>query len=321
MRMDLELRHLRILCTVADAGSISRAAAILGFTQQTVSAQLQRIERHFGQPLFERFAAGVEPTRYGAEVLVQAQDILARARTIGTQRTEHADSMPQALRLAATNTPILSGMVARIRTRLPDTAITVSSVYSSAEIVDLLEHGELDAAIGVDYPGMELQHSDAIAHRGIVTEPTFVALPSDHRLAHRTEVDLADLAEEAWFLTPDDGAGWPGVFYTACRAAGFTLAAQHDFLGDRHQLQVMIADGLGVSPVQATTQPMRGVVVKPLSGTPLWCRYLLAWRTAGLSGATAETVFNAALAAYRDLIASAPHAQAWVSRAYRPGRS
>lgn len=68
----------------------------------------------------------------------------------------------------------------------------------------------LDAAIAVDYPGMELRHSDAVAYRGIVTEPTFVALAAGHRLRHRTEVALADLAEEPWFVTPDDGAGWPG---------------------------------------------------------------------------------------------------------------
>lgn len=319
--MDMELRHLRLLCTIADAGSISRAATLLGYTQQTVSGQLQRIERHFGKPLFERVAAGVRPTEYGTEVLTEAQDILARVKTMGSHRTGPEVSPLTSLRLAATNTPILAGMVARIRTRLPDTTVTVSSVYSSSEIVAMLEHDELDAAVGVDYPGMELQHAATIAHRGIVTEPTFVALPSGHRLAHRTEVELADLADEAWFLTPDDGAGWPGVFYTACRAAGFAPAAQHDFLGDQYQLQEMIADGLGVSVVQATTRPIRDVVVKPLAGTPLWCRYVLAWRTAGLPGSTAETVFDAATAAYGDLIATAPHAQAWVSRVYRAGRA
>ena len=318
--MDMELRHLRLLCTIADVESISRAASLLGYTQQTVSGQLQRIERHFGQPLFERVAHGVRPTEYGGEVVSEARVILARVKSLGSHRAGHTQSPLGALRLAATNTPILAGTVARIRTRLPDTAVTVSSVYSSSQIVAMLERDELDAAICVDYPGMELQHADTIAHRGIVTEPTFVALPSDHRLAHCPEVKLADLADEAWFLTPDDGAGWPGVFYTACRAAGFTPAAQHDFLGDRHQLQEMIAGGLGVSVVQATTRPGRDVVVKPLAGAPLWCRYVLAWRTASLLGSAADAIFDAAVAAYGELIARAPHAQAWVSRVYRAGR-
>lgn len=319
--MDLELRHLRLLCTIADLGSISRAAAVLHYSQQSVSAQLQRVERHLGRPVFERAASGVAPTPFGARVVSDAKDILARVDALGDERPA-ADGRPlPVLRLAATNTPILPGLLARLRTRLPDVAVTVSSVYASSQIVDLLEHGALDAALGVDYPGMELRHSDALAHRGIVTEPSFVALPAGHRLGHRSEVVLADLAAEAWFLTPNDGAGWPGVFYAACRAAGFEPATVHEFLGDGRQLQDMIAGGLGVSVVQATTRPAPGVLVKPLTGTPLWCRYLLVWRREGLPEPFAETLFDVASAAYGDLIASSPHAQEWVARVFRPGRA
>lgn len=319
--MDLELRHLRMLCLIADAGSISRAATILGHSQQTVSAQLLRIERHLGRLLFERAATGVEPTEYGADILDQAGEILARMEVLGHRRTEDADRHSPVVRLAATNTPILPGMVGRIRNRIPGLAVTVSSVYASSEIVELLERKKVDVALAVDYPGMELQHSDAVAHRGIVTEPAFVALPAGHRLGRRVEVSLGDLADEAWFLTPDDGAGWPGVFYAACSAAGFAPTAVHEFLGDQLQLQHMIAEGLGVSAVQATTRPIPSVIVKPLMGTPLWCRYLLVWRRDGLPGHIAEKMFAAASSAYSDLIASSPHAKAWVSRVYRPARS
>src|SRR4051812_40622963 len=116
--MDMELRHLRLPGTIADAGGISRAAALLGYTQQTGSGQLQRIERHFGQPLFERVAVGVRPTEYGVEVLSEAQVILARVKSIGSRRIGNIESPPSNIRLAATNTPILAGMVARIRSRM-----------------------------------------------------------------------------------------------------------------------------------------------------------------------------------------------------------
>lgn len=318
--MNLELRHLRTLCAIADAGSVGRAAGVLGYSQQAMSTQLRRIEFFLGEPLFERTTAGVELTRYGMEVLAQARDVLARADAIGRRPTGNAEGARRALRLAATNSPILSGMVVRARSRLSDLALTVSSVYASSEIVELLEKGELDAAIGVDYPGLELRHSADVAHRGIVTEPCFVALPAGHRLRHRLEVSLTDLADDAWFLTPDDGAGWPGVFYAACAAAGFTPAAVHEFLGDRLQLQNMIADGLGVSVVQATIRPIPSVIVKPLIGTPVWCRYLLAWRCESLTDEVVETLYSCAKATYRDLIAQAPHFQAWASRTYQVAR-
>ena len=310
--MELELRHLRALCAIADTGSIGRAASELGCSQQAMSTQLRRIESHFGRPLFERDAVGVRPTRYGVGVVAGARDVLARAEAIG--RPVEDPAQRSVLRLAATNSPILSGMVGRVRTELPDLVLTVSSVYESSQIVELLEGGGLDAAIGVDYPGLELRHSAAVGHRGIVTEPSFVALPAGHRLRHRIEIALADLAEDSWFITPDDGAGWPGVFYAACAAAGFTPAVVHEFLGDRLQLQDMIADGLGVSLVQATTRPVPGVIVRPLVGTPMWCRYLLVWRKESVADEVVATLFGAASASYRSLIARAPHFRTWATR-------
>lgn len=314
--MDLELRHLRLLCAIADAGSVGRAADALRYSQQAVSAQLRRIEGYFGRPLFERHTGGVEPTRFGAEVVAQARDVVARADAIGRRAVGDVHTKPP-LRLAATNSPILAGMVRRFRDRVPDPRLTVRSVYASSDIVDLLEGGAVDAAIAADYPGLELRHADAVSHRGIVTEPSFVALPAGHRLRHGVEVELADLAGEAWFVTPDDGAGWPGVFVAACATAGFTPATVHGFLGDQLQLQHMIAEGLGVSMVQATIRPIPGVVVKPLVGTPLWCRYVLVWHRARVPDGVAETLFDTACAAHRDLIARAPHFQAWATRTYR----
>ncbi|MDO0929225.1 LysR family transcriptional regulator [Streptomyces sp. TG1A-8] len=312
--MELELRHLRVLCALADAGSVGRAAARLGYSQPAVSTQLRRIERHLGEPIFERGPGGVRPTPYGAEVVAQARDVLARAGAIGRRP---ASARPRrTLRVAATNSPMLSGTVSRVRTRLPAVSLSVTSVYASSRIVELLEEGAVDAAIAADYPNRELRHSAAVRHRGIVTEPTFVALPARHRLRHCAQVQLADLAEDAWFVTPDDGAGWPGLFYDACAAAGFTPVAVHEFLGDQTQLQSMIADGLGVSLVQPTLRPIPHVVVRPLAGSPLWCRYVLAWRPGTVTDDIAEAVFDSATAAYRELAARAPHLGDWAARTW-----
>ncbi|MFJ6140249.1 LysR family transcriptional regulator [Kitasatospora sp. NPDC092286] len=318
--MELELRHLRVLCAIADSGSVSRAAALLGASQPATSTQLRRIERHLGAPLFERTAAGVAPTCFGVEVVTAARDLLARADCLGHRPEAPGGPARRELRLAATISPILPGLVTRARHQRPDQRFTVTSVHQSSDIVDLLEQGDADAAVAMDYPGRELRHSPSVAHRGIVTEPSFVALPAGHRLRHRTEIALVDLADEDWFLTPDDGAGWHGVFYDACAAAGFTPAAVHEFPGGRLELQEMIAAGLGISVVQATTRPLADVVVKPLAGTPVWVRHLLAWRPGGVSGEVVETLFGAAAAAYRDLIAASPAFRAWAARTYRPTR-
>ena len=71
--MDLELRHLRMICAIAEAGSVSRAASVLGLAQPALTAQLQRIERTLGGPLFERDRRGARPTAMGELVLSRAR--------------------------------------------------------------------------------------------------------------------------------------------------------------------------------------------------------------------------------------------------------
>jgi DNA-binding transcriptional LysR family regulator len=312
----LEIRHLRALCAIADTGSLRRAAVLQGYSQPALTTQLQRIEQYFGEPLFERSSAGVTPTPFGLQVVAQARDVVGRVEAMGPRVVSAASADGTVLTLAVTNTPMLSGLLVRFRGAAPEHVVTVTSVYSSAQIVGLLEEGDVDVAIAVDYPGQELRHSPSVAHRGIVTEPSFVAMSAGHPLAHRLEVDLTDLAEDAWFVTPDDGAGWPGVFYTACQVAGFQPATVHEFLGDRGQLHAMIADGLGVAVVQATFAATDGVLVKPLTGTPLWCRYLLAWRPETVREEIVDAMYRSAVAAYRELTVSAPHLREWAARTY-----
>ncbi|MFE1753429.1 LysR family transcriptional regulator [Streptomyces anandii] len=313
--MDLELRHLRVLCAIADAGSVGRAAAALGFTQPALSSQLHRIERLLGEGLFVRSSTGVELTANGAEVVSQARYILLRADALGRRGLGGRPPTAGTLRLGATNTPVVPALLDTLREVCPELTVSVSSVYATGELLRLLEAGELDAVLGVDYPGMALRHSPALVHRAINTVPIFVAMPTGHPLAHRVEVPLEELAEDTWFVSSDDGVGWPGAFYDACEAAGFTPAITHEF-HVLDQLQVMIAKGLGVTVVQPTMCPTDGVLVKPLAGDPLWQRHLLIWRSEAVEPAVVEAVHHHAVRLYRDLLARAPHLQRWAARAY-----
>ncbi|MEU5249916.1 LysR family transcriptional regulator, partial [Streptomyces asoensis] len=60
--MELEVRHLRVLCAIADAGSLHKAARELGMAQPSLSTQLRRIEQLLGGPLFVRDCMGSRPT-------------------------------------------------------------------------------------------------------------------------------------------------------------------------------------------------------------------------------------------------------------------
>jgi DNA-binding transcriptional LysR family regulator len=77
MASDLETGQLRAFLTAARAGSISRAAAALGFSQPALSQQLRKLERAIGQPLLHRTAIGVALTPAGETLLPYAERILA----------------------------------------------------------------------------------------------------------------------------------------------------------------------------------------------------------------------------------------------------
>ena len=85
----LELRHLRYLAAVADAGTFTRAAEQLFVAQPTLSQQIGRLEQLVGTRLLHRHRDGVQVTPAGAVLLDAARDVLA-AVDHGVSQTRQA---------------------------------------------------------------------------------------------------------------------------------------------------------------------------------------------------------------------------------------
>jgi DNA-binding transcriptional LysR family regulator len=85
--MDLELRHLRCLVAIADAGTFSDAAIGLGVSQAAVSRNLQALEKVLGVRLLHRTSRSVAPTTAGVRVLAQARQLLAAADSLVAEAT------------------------------------------------------------------------------------------------------------------------------------------------------------------------------------------------------------------------------------------
>ena len=69
---------LRAFVLIAEEGSFTRAARLVGRTQSAVSMQVQRLEGLLGQTLLERGRGGaVRPTAHGQRLLGEARDLLA----------------------------------------------------------------------------------------------------------------------------------------------------------------------------------------------------------------------------------------------------
>lgn len=70
---DLDLNLLRVLVAVADAGSVTGAAAQLYLTQPAVSAALRRLTNALGAPLVARRGRGVALTERGARLVTDVR--------------------------------------------------------------------------------------------------------------------------------------------------------------------------------------------------------------------------------------------------------
>lgn len=77
MARNLDIAALRALSTVAETGSVTRAAGLLNLTQSAVSMQIRRLEEALGCPLFIRAPKSMTLTAQGETVTQYARRICA----------------------------------------------------------------------------------------------------------------------------------------------------------------------------------------------------------------------------------------------------
>ncbi len=77
---DLNLRSLNIFVQVAESGSISQSARLMGLTQSAVSQTIASLEQCIGVQLFDRDVRPMALTRSGTILLDKARGVLLSAR-------------------------------------------------------------------------------------------------------------------------------------------------------------------------------------------------------------------------------------------------
>lgn len=281
--MDLEVRHLRALCAIADTGSLHRAARELGMSQPSLTTQLRRIENSLGGQLFSRARTGCRPTPLGRTVLSRARPLIDEMRSLVTEaKAAAARAAGPRLRIGATASRAIPGWLRRLRTRLPDTETSLHMDVSANALLRLVASGQLDVAFVHEVEGCPLRVPDGLEIRVLVErEPQSVTLAVDHPAAADPVVKLADLATDQWMVDPTVDGEWDGM-RRMLREAGLNPRVLH---GDYLTAFALVASGEVVTVCQPTTRPRPDLVIRPLHGDPLGVRLLLAARRDGRGGA------------------------------------
>lgn len=303
--MDLEVRHLRALCAIADTGSLHRAARQLGVAQPSLSTQLKRIEQELGGPLFRRERTGCRPTPLGLVVLGRARPVVAEMRALVAEaRAAVTDADGPQLRVGSTASRALAGWLRRLRAGQREPVLQMD--VSPNALLRMLAGGRLDVAFVHEVEGSPLRVPDGLALRVLIErEPQFVSLPADHPAAGRQEVRLSDLAEDRWMIDPTVDGEWDAV-HRMLRTAGLSPRVLH---GDYHTAASLVATGEVVTVCQPTCQPRPEMAVRRIEGDPLGVRLLLAARTEG----ELDLVFPELWEAYAEVAREAPGYGEWLN--------
>ncbi|WP_030789039.1 LysR family transcriptional regulator [Streptomyces sp. NRRL S-920] len=276
--MELEVRHLRALCAIADAGSLHKAARQLGMSQPSLTTQLRRIENALGGQLFSRERTGCRPTPLGRMVLSRARPLVTEMRALVAETKAAAAGSGDGprLRIGSTASRAIPGWLRRLRVRLPGTEISLQMDVSANALLRMAAAAQLDVVFVHEVEGSPLRLPESLRRRVLLDrEPQFVSLAADHPAAERPVVRLGDLAADRWMVDPTVDGEWDGL-RRVLSAAGLNPTVLH---GDYLTAASLVATGEVVTLCQPTSRGRADMAVRPLFGDPLGVRLLVAART------------------------------------------
>src|SRR3954454_4340743 len=313
--MNLELRHLKVVCAIAETGSVTKAASQLGLAQPALTAQLQRIERTLGGPLFERDRRGARPTALGELGLSRARVLLPAMKGLQDEAARlagggaHAACMSR-YRFGTIGGPVIGGLVHRLSESQPDAQISTHASDWVEQRGHMAVAGKLDfAQVGVC--GDAIPSADyGLVWQTIAVDAVCVLMPEDHPQAQGVEIDLADLAEEQWAAGTGDGC-LADCFAAACARAGF--APKRVLESDVRGVVDMVESGLAIGICQPTFRPPAGLTHRPLKGAPLRWRQVLGWHPDSPAARIAPRLMTLAIDSYQESVDRNPLYVGWVA--------
>lgn len=142
----MDLRHARTFVTVAEVGTVSKAAVRLHIAQPALSRQISNLEQELGLKLFDRVGRRLVLTGEGEQLLGDCRALLSYASAIGerAQLLRHGDR--GTLKVAASTQFIegaIVGFLRRYAQRYPDVQVKVIEAIAWSDTLAMLERGEI----------------------------------------------------------------------------------------------------------------------------------------------------------------------------------
>ncbi|WPO86695.1 LysR family transcriptional regulator [Herbiconiux sp. KACC 21604] len=253
---DLDSQTLRVVAAVAEFGSITRAASVLGFSQPAVSQHLKRVESRLGMPLVTRAGRGIRLTEAGAVVARHATVVLSALDRAASELSDLSGLRSGRVRLTAFPSAS-STIVPQLISTMAAEHAGVHFSYLEAEppeAIASVRDGHTDLAVAFHYPADRddpfLDSVESLVVHELARDEVMVLVPDGHpalEVDPDAPLDLARLRQESWI------AGCPRCrahLTGSCARSGFspTITVETD---NAVAVMSMVAAGLGVALLPA----------------------------------------------------------------------
>ncbi len=195
----LEIRHLKTLQALREAGNLLRAASLLNLTQSALSHQIKLLEEHYGSPLFERKTTPIRFTAAGERLLQLANTVLPQVAAAERDLARQAQGVAGQLRIAVECHTCFDWLMPAMdvfRTRWPEVELDIVSGFQADPVGLLYEH-RADIAIV-----SETDISEKVNYHPLFRFEIIALIAKDHALAERDYLLAQDFASDTLITYP-----------------------------------------------------------------------------------------------------------------------
>jgi DNA-binding transcriptional LysR family regulator len=215
----MKLQDLHVLMTVAQAGTMGKAAQRLNTTQPNVSRSIAELEHALGVRLFDRHRQGIAPTEYGRALLDCGAAVFDDLRQ-GVRKIEYlADPAAGEVRIGSSTIlagTFVSAVIKRLSRRYPRIVFHLVADMDPDTLRRDLGERHIDLVIG---RRLGLFTEENFRFDSLYDDSFAVVAGVRNPWVRKRSIALADLADESWLLPPPDRALGP-VYLEAFRASG-----------------------------------------------------------------------------------------------------
>ncbi len=247
--MNWSLGQLRTFVAVADHGTMTAAARLLGYTPGAVSQHMSALRRVVGTDLVVRSGRTLTLTETGRLLLGRARAILAaEAQAAEAIRGRVDDSLHGVtLGVFGSASVVAFGPAAA---KLAGSGIGLQAREVDVEIMpSAVLEGRIDVGIGIDYPSSPLAPQRGLLMRTVREEAFGVVTAS-----HLPDPTAADLADGSWILPRNDSTFGRAMRF-ACAELGIAPRESH-IVVDSAVALAMVGSGMGFSLATPVTMSL-----------------------------------------------------------------